>query len=133
MDWIKVADAAEPGEAALPDAVASLVVTSPPYNVGKAYEVDMPLEAYLDGLDGVWRECWQVLQDGGRLAVNVANTGRNPYAPLNWHIGARLMALGYKPRGEVIWDKGASAGASTAWGSYCSPSNPTLRVGMSTS
>jgi site-specific DNA-methyltransferase (adenine-specific) len=30
-------------------------------------------------------------------------------------------------RGEIIWDKGSSAAASTAWGSWCSPSNPTLR------
>ena len=30
-------------------------------------------------------------------------------------------------RGEVIWDKGASAAASTAWGSWRSASNPTLR------
>jgi len=30
-------------------------------------------------------------------------------------------------RGEIIWDKGASAAASTAWGSWRSPANPTLR------
>jgi site-specific DNA-methyltransferase (adenine-specific) len=30
-------------------------------------------------------------------------------------------------RGEVIWVKGAGAGVSTAWGSWCSASNPTLR------
>lgn len=128
MDWIKVADAAAPGGNALPEGAASLVVTSPPYNVGKAYETaDMPLTAYRDGLDAVWSECWRMLRPGGRLAVNIANTGRNPYTLLNWHIGARLMALGYQPRGEVIGDKQANAGASTAWGSYRSPSNPSLR------
>ena len=30
-------------------------------------------------------------------------------------------------RGEIIWDKSASAGSSTAWGSWKSSSNPTLR------
>ena len=55
-----------------------------------------------------------MLRDDGRIAINVANTGRNPYTALNWHIGGRMMALGYQPRGEVVWDKGASAGASTA-------------------
>jgi DNA modification methylase len=30
-------------------------------------------------------------------------------------------------RGEIIWDKGGSASASTAWGSWQSASNPTLR------
>ena len=37
MDWIKQADAAAPGVNALPAGRASLVVTSPPYNVGKQY------------------------------------------------------------------------------------------------
>jgi DNA modification methylase len=35
--------------------------------------------------------------------------------------------LGFWMRGEIIWDKGASAAASTAWGSWRSPANPTLR------
>jgi len=30
-------------------------------------------------------------------------------------------------RGEIIWDKAASAGASTAWGSWMSASNPAMR------
>lgn len=30
-------------------------------------------------------------------------------------------------RGEILWDKGASVGVSTAWGSYGAPGNPTLR------
>ena len=30
-------------------------------------------------------------------------------------------------RGEIIWDKSSSAGSSTAWGSWQSASNPTLR------
>ena len=127
MEWIRQADAGAPGKDALPAGAAALVVTSPPYNVGKEYEDAAPLTQYLDGLDRVWRECWRVLRDDGRIAVNIANTGRNPYIALNWLIGRRMMRMGYQPRGEVIWDKGASAGASTAWGSYRSPSNPSLR------
>jgi site-specific DNA-methyltransferase (adenine-specific) len=38
-----------------------------------------------------------------------------------------MLKLGFLMRGEVIWDKGSSAAASTAWGSWLSPSNPTLR------
>ena len=30
-------------------------------------------------------------------------------------------------RGEIIWDKGSSAGSSTAWGSWMSASNPCIR------
>jgi site-specific DNA-methyltransferase (adenine-specific) len=35
--------------------------------------------------------------------------------------------MGFLMRGEIIWDKGASAASSTAWGSWKSPANPTLR------
>jgi len=38
-----------------------------------------------------------------------------------------MIRLGFLMRGEIIWDKAASAGTSTAWGSWCSASNPTLR------
>ena len=38
-----------------------------------------------------------------------------------------MERLGYLMRGEIIWDKSASAGTSTAWGSWKSASNPTLR------
>jgi len=38
-----------------------------------------------------------------------------------------MLEVGFLMRGEVIWNKSAGAGVSTAWGSWCSPSNPTLR------
>ena len=38
-----------------------------------------------------------------------------------------MIDLGFQMRGEIIWDKGASAGVSTAWGSFAKASNPTLR------
>jgi len=38
-----------------------------------------------------------------------------------------MLDLGFLMRGEILWDKGASAGSSTAWGSWLSASNPTLR------
>jgi site-specific DNA-methyltransferase (adenine-specific) len=38
-----------------------------------------------------------------------------------------VLELGFLMRGEIIWNKGSSAGPSTAWGSWKSASNPTLR------
>ncbi len=38
-----------------------------------------------------------------------------------------MLSLGFQMRGEIIWDKAASAAASTAWGSWRSAANPTLR------
>jgi DNA modification methylase len=47
--------------------------------------------------------------------------------PLNAYFARQLIDLGFLMRGEIIWDKGASAGVSTAWGSFARASNPTLR------
>jgi site-specific DNA-methyltransferase (adenine-specific) len=111
----------------LPDCSVHLMVTSPPYNVGKDYDIDLTLEEYLAFLQRVWSEVRRVLAPGGRACINIANLGRKPYIPLHAFILRDMLALGFQMRGEIIWDKGASAAASTAWGSWRSPSNPTLR------
>jgi len=111
----------------LPDGTVALMVTSPPYNVGKDYDDDLSLEEYLGLLERVFTETYRVLEAGGRVAINVANVGRKPYLPLNQHVAAMLSDIGYLLRGEIIWKKAKSAGGSTAWGSWQSAKNPTLR------
>jgi len=111
----------------LPDSSVHLMVTSPPYNVGKEYDSDMTLGEYLSVLKKVWAEVYRVLVPGGRACINVANLGRKPYIPLHAYIIEDMLELGFLMRGEIIWDKAASASSSTAWGSWQSASNPTLR------
>ena len=111
----------------LPDNSIHLMVTSPPYNVGKDYDEDLTLLEYLSFLKRVWKEVYRVLVPGGRACINVANLGRRPYIPLNAFISQQMIDLGFLMRGEIIWQKGSSAGSSTAWGSWMSPSNPILR------
>jgi site-specific DNA-methyltransferase (adenine-specific) len=111
----------------LPDCSVALMVTSPPYNVGKDYDQDLSMEDYLAMLRRVLAETVRVLVPGGRIAFNVANLGRKPYIPLNAHIGAMAHELGLLMRGEIIWIKGKGASGSCAWGSWMSATNPTLR------
>ncbi len=111
----------------LPDSSVHLMVTSPPYNVGKEYDENRTLDEYLAFLRRVWSETYRVLVPGGRACINVANLGRKPYIPLHLFIARDMVETGFLMRGEIIWDKAASASSSTAWGSWQSASNPTLR------
>jgi len=111
----------------LPDNSVHLMVTSPPYNVGKEYDENLTLEEYRKFLVRVWKEVYRVLVPGGRACINIANLGRKPYIPLHAFIVEDMLALGLLMRGEIIWNKASSASPSTAWGSWLSAANPTLR------
>jgi DNA modification methylase len=124
----------------LPDASVALVVTSPPYFVGKEYELAVTGEAdsttrvpgtyieFLDMLRNVFAECERVLEPGGRIAVNVANLGRKPYRSLSADVINILQDdLRLLLRGEVIWEKASTSSGSCAWGSFAKASNPVLR------
>ena len=111
----------------LPDNSVHLMVTSPPYNVGKDYDKDLTLQEYRDFLSRIFKEVYRVLVPGGRVCINVANLGRKPYLPLHSYIIEDMHKIGFLMRGEVIWNKAATASPSTAWGSWLSAKNPTLR------
>lgn len=111
----------------LPDNSIALMVTSPPYHVGKDYDSSGSFEEYLGLLEAVFAETYRVLQPGGRAVVNVANLGRRPYVPLSHEVTARMLRLGFLMRAEVIWRKAKGAGGNCAWGSWRSPANPVIR------
>jgi site-specific DNA-methyltransferase (adenine-specific) len=112
----------------LPDGSIALMVTSPPYHVGKEYDSGASFGEYLGLLERVFAETHRVLEPGGRAVVNVANLGRRPYVPLAALVSVMMTErLGYLMRGEVVWRKGRGASGSCAWGSWRSAANPTLR------
>ena len=111
----------------LPDNSFHLMITSPPYNVTKEYDQNLTLNQYTELLSDVLQETYRVLVDGGRACINIANVGRKPYIPLSDYIGSIMNNIGFNYRGEIIWNKGAAAGGSCAWGSWQSASNPSLR------
>ena len=111
----------------IPDNSIHLMITSPPYNVGKEYDDDLTLEEYLSLLASVFSQCYDKLVTGGRACINITNIGRKPYLPLHAMVIEIMLDLGFLMRGEIIWDKSASAGGSCAWGSWMSASKPVLR------
>ncbi|KAA6350855.1 DNA adenine methyltransferase YhdJ [termite gut metagenome] len=111
----------------LPDNSVHLMITSPPYNVSKEYDKDLSLKEYLQLLENSFKETYRVLVNGGRACINVANLGRRPYIPLSGYISKMMISIGFHMRGEIIWNKAASASPSTAWGSWQSAANPILR------
>ena len=111
----------------IPDNSVHLMVTSPPYNVVKEYDDNLTLSEYLNLLKAVFKETWRIVVPGGRVAINITNVGRKPYVPLHAFVINIMLDLGFHMRGEIIWNKSASAGVSTAWGSFASASNPCLR------
>jgi site-specific DNA-methyltransferase (adenine-specific) len=120
---------------AIADGSVALVVTSPPYYAGKAYEEELEragvpssYREYLELLAAVFAECARKLEPGGRIAVNVANLGRKPFRNLAADVTRILQDdLKLLLRGEVVWRKGEGAAGNCAWGSFRSPANPVLR------
>ena len=141
-DPIKIGDSRSIADV-LPANSVALVVTSPPYFVGKEYELAVTGDPdtrdsapsvptsyieYLEMLHDVFKACLHVLEPGGRIAVNVANLGRKPYRSLSADIISILQDdLGMLLRGEIIWQKAEGATGSVAWGSYRKATNPVLR------
>jgi DNA modification methylase len=125
LDKILCQDSRDMGN--IPDSSVHLMVTSPPYNVSKDYDQNLTMEEYGELLRSAFAETYRVLVSGGRVCINIANVGRKPYIPYHTFIIDIMLDIGFFMRGEVIWNKNASAGTSCAWGSFASASNPTLR------
>ena len=82
--------------------------------VGRTTVQSRQIVDYLALVGRVGREVYRTLQPGGRYVINIANLGRKPYIPIHSYMLRAMLEVGFLMRGEVIWDKGASAAASTS-------------------
>ena len=90
--------------ASLPDACVDLVVSSPPYNLGKEYEARRALEIYLDEQRQVLEQCSRVLKQTGSLFWQVgAFADRGMLVPLDVRYFPILESCGLIPRNRIIW------------------------------
>ena len=97
----------------IPNGLINLVVTSPPYNLGKEYESKKSLSTYLDQQEEVIQECYRVLQEKGRLCWQVGNYVNNgEIIPLDLVLYPIFAKLGLHLRNRIIWHFGHGLHAS---------------------
>jgi len=92
----------------LPDKSVKLVVTSPPYNIGKEYEKRRDLDSYLADQEETIKEAIRILSDDGSICWQVGNhIGKDgevfPLDALIYTIGKKY---GLKLRNRIIWHFG---------------------------
>lgn len=90
--------------AQVPSKSVQLVVTSPPYNIGKSYERRAPLEQYLALQERVIKECVRVLSDDGNICWQVGNyVGQDEIIPLDIPLYTIFAQQGLKMRNRIVW------------------------------
>lgn len=88
----------------LPDGMMDLIVTSPPYNIGKSYEKRSPLAEYVKGQAQVISECVRLLADGGSLCWQVGNHVQNgEIFPLDLILYPIFKEHGLQLRNRIVW------------------------------
>jgi DNA modification methylase len=88
----------------LPSGLATLIVTSPPYNLGKTYEVRTSLKQYLKTQERVIDELIRVLDDRGSLCWQVGNfVSEGEVYPLDIYYYDLFKERGLRLRNRIIW------------------------------
>jgi adenine-specific DNA-methyltransferase len=89
----------------IPAGEARLVVTSPPYNIGKKYERRLGFEHYLEQQRATLGECYRILADDGSLCWQVGNhvATDGEIFPLDIYIYEICKKLGLKLRNRIVW------------------------------
>lgn len=81
-----------------------LIVTSPPYNIGKSYERRIPLEAYVQSQAQVIAECVRLLHPNGSLCWQVGNhVDKGEVFPLDMVLYHVFKDHGLKMRNRIVW------------------------------
>ena len=106
-----------------------LTVTSPPYNLGKAYTGDkqddlVKYEDYLSFSRRWLTNCYHWTKETGRLCLNVPlDTNKPEKHPLAADITNIALVVGWKYHATVMWNEG-NISRRTAWGSWKSANAP---------
>ena len=92
-----------------PDNSIKLIITSPPYNIGKEYETATSLSEYLEHLKPILRETARVLAQDGSICWEVGNyidPNTSEIYPLDIYYYPIFKGLGLQLRNRIIWHFG---------------------------
>ncbi len=88
----------------IPDNSIQLIVTSPPYNIGKEYEKKLKLENYLEQQEEIIAECNRTLKSTGSICWQVGNhVNKGSIIPLDTVLYPIFSDLGLVLRNRIIW------------------------------
>lgn len=88
----------------MPDECADIIVTSPPYNIGKEYETRLDLRDYIAQQSEVIAECARLLSNRGNICWQVGNyVDKGAIVPLDSLLYPVFADLGMKMRNRIVW------------------------------
>lgn len=88
----------------MPPGSADLIVTSPPYNIGKVYEARLDLREYIAQQSEVIRECVRLLSDHGSICWQVGNfVDHGTIVPLDSVLYPVFADHGLRMRNRIVW------------------------------
>ena len=91
----------------LPPKTVKLIITSPPYNIGKEYETKSSIEEYISKLLPVLSECERILADNGSICWQTGNfVDDGEVFPLDIYFYPYFKKLGFLLRNRIIWHFG---------------------------
>ncbi len=88
----------------IPDNSIKLIITSPPYNIGKEYEKKIKLSSYIEQQKVIISECYRILSDNGSICWQVGNFVNNgEIIPLDIALFPIFNDLNLKMRNRIVW------------------------------
>lgn len=111
----------------IPDNYVDLIVTSPPYNIGKNYgetNDNLEYDDYIEFSYNWLRKCYGWAKEDGRLCMNIPiDTGKGVQRSLGADITCIAKDVGWNYRATIVWNEG-NISKSSARGSFMSASSP---------
>ena len=97
----------------IPDECAQLIITSPPYNLGKNYETKVSIDEYLQTQAQAIAQLYRVLKTDGSLCWQVGNfVNQGEVFPLDMYYYPLFKQYGFRLRNRIIWHFGHGLHAS---------------------